>query len=276
MTGIVMAGIGVGTMIIPPLANLLISSYGWRTTYVIIGIVVLIVMTLVAQFIRRDPGQMGLLSYGEGEVEQKNLSSGVERFSFRRAICTGQFWMVCIMFTFSEFCVQTITVHIIPHATDLAISAASAANILAIIGGAGLTGRIIMGGAGDRAGNKFATTTCFAMLLVTILWLLFAGELWMFYLFAVVFGFAYGGYQPSISLVVVDLFGLRSLGVILGTVTCCITVGASVGPALAGRIFDITGSYQQAFLVCAALSMIAIVLALLLRPITEVRAEKGY
>ncbi len=98
----------------------------------------------------------------------------------------------------------------------------------------------------------------------------------MFYLFAVIFGFAYGGYAALVSLSVAEFFGLASLGVILGTIILGISIGAATGPVLAGRIFDITGSYQQAFLVCAALSMIAIVLALLLRPITEVRVEKGY
>ena len=276
MTGIVMAGIGIGTMTMPPLANLLITSYGWRATYAIIGIAVLIAMTLVAQFIKRDPAQMGLSPYGEGEVKQNNLNPGVEKFSFRKAIGTRQFWGVCAMFTFSEFCVQTITVHIVPHATDMAISAASAAIILTIIGAAGLTGRIMMGGAGDRAGHKLAATICFVILLVAILWLFSARELWMFYLFAAVFGFAYGGYQPAISLVVADLFGLRSLGVILGAVVFFITIGASFGPALAGKIFDITSSYQLAFVICALLTAMAIILAILLRPMANMRAERRY
>ncbi len=98
----------------------------------------------------------------------------------------------------------------------------------------------------------------------------------MFYLFAAVFGFAYGGYQPAISLVVADLFGLRSLGVILGAVVFFITIGASFGPALAGKIFDITGSYQLAFLIAALLTAMAIILAILLRPLANMRAERRY
>jgi len=269
MTGIAMAGIGAGTMITPPVTNWLISNYGWRTSYIVIGIVVLVLMVLAAQFLKRDPTQMRLIPYGEGVVESQNSDLEARGFSFQEAIRTWQFWVVCGMFTFSEFCVQTITVHIVPHATDLAISAANAAGILAIIGGAGVTGRVMMGGAGDRVGNKPATTICLIMMLASLLWLLAAEELRMFYLFAVVFGFAYGGYQPLISLVVAELFGLSSLGVILGAVTFSITIGAAVGPALAGRIFDITGSYQSAFLVCAALSIVAIILTLFIKPITN-------
>ena len=269
MTGIVVAGIAAGTMVIPPVANWLISSYGWRTSYNIIGIIVLVLMILAAQFLRRDPSQMGLSPYGEGEVEQESLNLEARGFSLQRAIHTGQFWMLCVMFLCFEFCVNTIMVHIVPHATDLKISAASAVNILAIIGGLGVAGRIIMGSAGDRIGNKLAITTCFILMSAALLWLLATKELWMFYLFAVIFGFAYGGYSPLISLMVAELFGLSSLGVILGAVTFSLTIGAAIGPTLAGRIFDITSSYQPAFLVCAGFSIIAIILALFLKPITN-------
>jgi len=214
---------------------------------------------------------MGLVSHGEGGTEQEGLNSGDGGFSFQRAIRTRQFWMLCAMFPCFEFCVSTIQVHIVPHTTDLAISAATAAYILAIIGVASIAGRIMMGGAGDRIGNRPAFTICTIIMLVTFLWLLAAEELWMFCLFAVVFGFAYGGYGPLISLILAELFGLSSLGVILGAVTFSITIGAAVGPAVAGRIFDITGSYQSAFLACVALCIIAVILALFLRPI----ANKG-
>lgn len=271
MTGITVSGIGIGTMIMPPVANWLISSYGWRTCYIIIGILVSVLIILAAQFLRRDPGQMGQVPYDEEEVDTSHLNLADGGFSLREAIHLRQFWMLCAMLLCFGVSVQVIMVHIVPHATDLAISPASAANILAIIGGVSVTGRIIMGSVGDRIGSKPAITICFIMMLVALLWLLATKELWMFYLFAVIFGFAYGGWAALLSLIVAELFGLSSLGVILGAVISVMAVGEAAGPALAGGIFDITNSYQLAFLICAALSIIAIMLALLLRPITNVR-----
>ncbi len=273
MTGIVMAGIGAGTMVMPPLANWLISSYGWRASYTIIGIIVLVLIILAAQFLKRDPSQIGLSPYGEGEAEQGSLNLEARGFSLQRAIHTRQFWMLCVMFLCFGVSVQAIMVHIVIHATELEISAASAANILAIIGGVSSAGRIIMGSAGDRIGNKLAITVCFILMSATLLWLLVTKELWMFYLFAVVFGFAYGGWAALISLMVAELFGLSSLGVILGAVNFGLTIGEAIGPALAGRIFDITSSYQPAFLICAGLSIIAIILAVFLKPITSKGGE---
>ena len=107
------------------------------------------------------------------------------------------------------------------------------------------------------------------MMFVSLLWLLVAKDLWMFYLFAVIFGLAYGGWAALVSLIVAELFGLASLGVILGAVTLVEDTGHAIGPVLTGWIFDFTGSYQLAFSVCAAISMLSIILALLLRPITD-------
>ena len=273
MTGIVLAGVGVGTMVMPPLANWLNSSYGWRASYTIIGIIVLVLVILAVQFLKRDPSQLGLSAYGESEVKENRLGVEGGGFSLQMAIHTRRFWMLYAMFLCFGLSVQAITVHIVPHATDLEISAASAANILAIIGGVSIVGRIMIGSASDRIGNKLAVTTCFILMSVALLWLLVTKELWMFYLFAVVFGFAYGGWAALISLMVAELFGLSSLGVILGAVTFGLTIGEAIGPTLAGRIFDITSSYQLAFLICVGLSIIAIILALFLKPITRKGGE---
>ena len=88
----------------------------------------------------------------------------------------------------------------------------------------------------------------------------------MLYLFAAVFGFGYGGVSALMSPTVAEVFGLRSHGVILGVITFLATAGCAIGAVMAGSVFDITGSYQVAFLICVALSIIGIILSALLRP----------
>jgi len=271
MTGIAMAGIGLGVLIMPPIANWLISSYGWRTSYIVFGIISLVFIILAAQFLRRDPSKIGQASHGEGEVQPASLNFKGGGFSLKEAIHTRQFWMAGMMFFFFGVCLQSILVHIVPYTTDLAISSANAATILAIIGGFSLAGRVILGSVADRIGNKQTITVCFSMMFIALLWLLVAKDLWMFYLFAVIFGLAYGGWAALVSLIVAELFGLASLGVILGAVTLVEDTGHAIGPVLTGWIFDFTGSYQLAFSVCVAISMIPIILVLLLRPIAGVR-----
>jgi len=271
MTGIIASGVGFGTMIIPPVANWLISNYGWRTSYIIIAIVALVLIILAAQFLRRDPGQLGLSPYGESEVQENGAGVETREFSLQGAIHTRQYWLFCATLFCSWFGIGIILAHIVIHATGLGISVASAANILAIIGGGGILGRITMGGIADRIGNKPALITSFMLMSVAFLWLLTTREVWMFYLFAIIFSFAYGAVSTLESPMVAELFGLSSHGAILGAIFFADSVGTAIGTVLAGMIFDITGSYQSAFLACVALSIMAIILVVFLRPITGVR-----
>ena len=266
MTGIMLAGAGVGQVIVPPVATQLISVYGWRTSYLIIGIIVLVLLVVVAQFLKRDPSQVGLLSDGNSKVEEPSPALEAKGFSIQKAIHTRSFWVLAIMYACYGFFLQATLVHIVPHATDLGISALLAANILAIIGGVSIVGRIGIGIASDRFGNRPVLVLVFILAGVAFVWLQFTKELWMFYLFAVIFGFAYGGLITLMSPIVAELFGLRVHGAILGVVSLSNAIGGTMGPFLAGRVFDLTSSYYVAFIVCAVLSVIALILAVLLRP----------
>ncbi|MFC1913061.1 MFS transporter [Chloroflexota bacterium] len=267
MTGIAMSGISVGIMVAPPVSNWLIDDYGWRISYIAIGAVVVIAMLLSAQFLKRDPDKLGLTSYGNNPDDLETVNPEGSVYSLKSAIYTRQFWLLCLMFSSLEFSADSIMVHIAPHITDLSFSAGSAAAVLAVIGGANIIGRVLMGNVSDKIGSRHTFIVCAGALLIALLWLLFAREMWAFYPFAIVFGFAFGGYGALISLLAADLFGLKSLGVILGSINFTITIGAAIGPAVAGLIFDISGSYQPAFLACTALSLISIISALLLKPI---------
>ena len=260
-SGIIKAGAGVGMLVMPLVANWLIFTYGWRTSYIVIGLVALVFSISAAQFLRRDPGQMGLLPDGD-EVEEKSSNLEANRFSLQQAIHTRQFWMLSAMYFLFVFCAHTMLVHFYPHAVDLGISPTIAANIFATIGGASIAGRFIMGSAGDRIGNKLAIITDLIILAVALFWLIVAGEIWMLYVFAAIYGFAHGGLFTLISPMVADLFGLSSHGVIFGTVTFIGTIGGTIGPVVAGHIFDITSSYQLDFLILVTASIIAILLTI--------------
>jgi len=266
MTGIAVAGISAGTMIIPPAASWLISNYGWRTSYAVIGFMVLAVIISAAQFLRRNPGQTQHLLHGQNKVQEESLNLEVGGFSLQEAMRTRQFWQFCVAYFGFGLFLLAIMVHIVPHITELGISATSAANIFIAIGGLSIIGRIVIGGISDRMGNRSALIICFTLTTAALAWLLVAEEMWMFYLFAAVFGFAYGGLVAVQSPLVAELFGLSSHGVILGAIVFSNTIGGTVGPVLVGYIFDITGSYQSGFLICAVLGVIGLILVLLLKP----------
>ena len=266
MTGIVLTGIGIGSLIAAPVAHWLVSMYDWRLSYVILGSMVLLIVVLSAQFLRRDLTQVGHLPYDEHEGDEKGVNLGGKAFSLIKAVTTRQFWLVSGMLFCFGFCMFTITVHIVPHITELGISAASAASVLATAGGMSIIGNFVLGSAADRIGNRQVFIIGFIMMATVLFWLVPAAEAWMLYLFAVVFGFAHGGMGASESPLVAGLFGMSSHGLIFGVVGLGFTLGAAIGPFLAGHFFDITDSYQVAFLVCAAMSIVGLILTALLKP----------
>jgi MFS family permease len=265
MTGFVVAGIGVGTLIIPPVATWLIERWDWSTAYLVIGAVVFVFIILSAQFLKFDPRRMGLLPDGETE-EAAGMNLHARGSSFREAMGSWQLWVLfSILFCFG-YGLHNVIAHIANHVTDLGYSAAVGAGVLAVVGGLSIVGRIATGSITDRVGSKPPLIVNLILMAGAFFWLLAAGELWMFYLFAVVLGFAYGGLAAMESPIVAELFGLSSHGVIMGVASFGYTAGGAVGPLVAGTIFDMFDSYQIAFLVCAVVAILGIILAWRLKP----------
>lgn len=269
MTGIVAAGIGGGITIMPLVARWLISGYSWRTSYVIVGAIALTVIVLASQFLKRDPAQQGMLPYGWTEMEKDVLDLQAEGLSLYEAVHTRQLWMLFIMYFSYGLWLTSIMVHIVLHAIKIGISAGNGATILVIIGGVSLVGRIIMGSLADRVGNRLVLGISFFLVSISLGWLLIAKGTGSLFLFAVVFGLGYAGVCCLQSPVVAEIFGLSSHGAILGTVVLAYATGGGTGPVLSGYLFDITGSYNVAFSVCAGTAALSAALSFLLRAVRD-------
>ncbi len=276
ITGIVKVGTGLGQLTVPLIAAAFIAKYGWRTSYIILGAVVLFTLVAVAQIMRRDPREMGLLpdggingsdSPGNGSTEQ-----GV---SLRAAVRTRQFWTMCVAQFSIFFCLLTMIVHIVPHGTDLGLPAGTAAGVLATIGGVSMLGRIVMGITNDRIGGKRSLIICFIVLLCGLIWLQIAEGAWMLFVFGAIYGFAHGGFFTVVSPTVAELFDTGSHGVLFGIILFCGTIGGAIGPLLGGYIFDLTGSYQTLFLILTGVTVVGFALIIMLRPLQGAGEKSG-
>jgi MFS family permease len=273
-SGIVVAGIGVGMFSLPLLANLLISSYNWQTSYAMLGLITIGLMVIPGQFLRRPPGQNAIPARELKTGPAGNRDMQVQGRSFREAIRTRQFWTIIVMSLLFVFGLHTILVHIVAHATDIGIAPTSAAVIISITGVASIISKVVMGSLGDRIGNRRTIIVVFLLTTVSFLWLLFADELWMIYLFGAVFGLGYGGFATTQSPLVADYFGLKAHGTILGLAGFATTVGGAIGSFTAGSIFDLSGSYQWAFILCVIFGVTSLALAISLKGASgKIRAE---
>jgi len=265
MTGIVSSGVGFGTIIVPIIANQLLEVYDWRTSFVIIAVVVIIVILTAALFLKRDPSQIGQLAYGEFEPTIIKSSAPETGVSFIQALRSGQFWIIFFIYVIFGFYLQSIMLHIVPYAKAIQIDADKAVTIMSFIGLGSIIGRIAMGGLSDRIGIKNSLLIALGIMVLSFFWLLSSAVLWRLYLFSVFFGFAYGAMIALETLAGAKMFGLLSLGSIAGAFGFAYSLGGSIGPVVTGYIFDVTDSYNPAFLICTTLTVVALVLAFWLR-----------
>jgi len=275
MSGIVKVGTGFGQLLGPMIATLLLSIFGWRNSNLIIGTVILASLVAAAQVMRRDPRGMGLLPDDDGDMADGQAAAVEEPgFSMKEAARMKQFWIICIAQFVVLCCLLTVVVHIVPYARDFGLAPAYAAGVLSAIGGVSILGRIVMGAANDRIGGRRALIICLIVLFCSFVWLQLATNVWMLFLFAVVYGFAHGGFFTVVSPMVAELFGTGSHGLLFGVILFSGTLGGAVGPLMAGWTFDVTGSYRMVFLVLSVLTLIGFVLMILLRPIAAREAGR--
>ncbi len=267
LTGVIKVGTGVGMMIMPLFINRLITQYGWRSTFLVLGVMILIVYVACSQFLVRDPVKMGLSPDGVRNENSLKQTSAEKGLAIKDALRTPQLWTICVAYSLLMFSIATVLFHIVPIAIDLGISAANAANVLATVGVVSIAGRFVMGAAGDKIGTKSSLVICFLFLLSGLIWLQLSTTLWMLLLFAVIHGFAHGGFFTLISPLLADFFGTRSHGAIFGVLTSVSAIGSAIGPVMAGYVFDTTGSYQLVFLVLTGMSIAGLVATFSLRPI---------
>lgn len=166
-----------------------------------------------------------------------------------------------------------VMTHLVPHATDIGFSALEAATVLSLIGGAATVGRVLMGMVADRIGKKVTAITCALLQAGAMVWLIWSDNLWMLYLFALVYGFAFGGMSPVMAALIGDTFGLGKLGAILGLLEVSFGIGAATGSAVGGFIFDVSNSYFVAFASGAAVMLAVTSLIALIRRETNINFE---
>jgi MFS family permease len=267
VTGLVKVGTGAGQLIVPLTASLLIAGFGWRTSFVTIGVFGMTLLILISRILRRDPEAMGLSLDEKADSKTDAKKVQAEDLSFNQAIRTHQFWLIFVVNFIVIYCLLIILVHIVPYARDLGLSATKAAGVLSTIGGVSMLGRFATGLFIDRFNSRLSMIISFVLLISTLLWLQIADHLWMIYLFAACYGIAHGGFFTAISPIVAEYFGIGAHGVLFGVIVFSGCFGGSIGPILAGHIFDVTGSYSPAFWISTIIALLGLGLILLLKPI---------
>jgi len=274
--GIASSGHGFGNLLLPPLAAVLMAAYGWRTAYLMLALAGALVILLCALVLVRDPERLGLHADGiapaaaSGRTAQPQGASpaadpGEVVWTLASARRTAALWLLMAVFTMTFLVIFFPMVHLVPFALDLGIAPVRAALVIGFVGAGSLAGRLLSGAVSDRLGRQ--RTLCMALSLQALAFLGFWGSSSAALLFAsaLLFGLATGGASTLFPAIVGDFFGRLSVGAIFGFVWAIAASAAAFGPLIAGYLYDVTGSYADAFVLSAALNLAAACLVLLLK-----------
>jgi OFA family oxalate/formate antiporter-like MFS transporter len=264
------SGSSFGMFLFPPLATALIAAYGWRTSYSILGLLAVAVVSLCSTFVVRDPEKMGL--HPDGQAPQHtspNHSLPVlapdRGWTLAGAKHTTTFWMLNSIFTLTWVGVFMPMVHIVPFAIDLGIPQFRAAMTISVIGFAGFAGRLGIGTISDYLGRVPTLGLCLLLQVLAFLGFTLSTGLSILYPAAAVFGFSYGGVTALFPALIADFFGLTAVGTIVGFIFALAGSPGAFGPLIAGYIYTATSSYSVAFILSATLNFAALFLLFFLK-----------
>jgi len=278
--GLVASGVGIGNMILIPSIERLIANFGWSTTYLILGIFTITILLPCSIILRRSPPGIHPAYQESGDasarsVDQEGAKQTISDISsvVKAAASHRPLWMLALIYFSFVFCLQLVMVHLVNYATDIGISSFMAATFISFLGFASFFGRIIMGAWSDRIGSNNVIITCGVLLFASLIFLLFTREPWAFYLFAVTFGFSYGGEVPQMPVLVGRYYGLRTVASLVGIIAGLAGIGGAAGAWMAGRIFDATQSYQVAFIVAILVSLASTIIMVMLKRVKPVTPD---
>lgn len=251
MTGVVKVGTATGQMVLPLVTALLMVAVGWRYAALALGYAAAAILLIAAFWMDSPP-------------KSRSSAPSAEHLgpAFAEVRRSRAFWTLCAtQFLFFPSLV-TVPLHIAVHGMDLGMTRTTAAILLTVIGGASIVGRMTVGTFVDRIGGRNAYVLGLVPLLAGLLALLVVETHWSLFAAVAVYGFAHGGLFTVVSPTVAELFGTRAHGAIFGSIVFFGTIGAAVGPVVAGRTFDLTGSYAYAFTGLAVMGAIGLVLVI--------------
>ncbi|RKU03077.1 MFS transporter [Burkholderia sp. Nafp2/4-1b] len=262
-SGLAVAGIGVGTLVMPPLASALIAHVGWRGAYVTLAAIAVVVGAGMSLLIENDPRGRGVLPDGDaahagsGNALPGGASSVPAGATVREAVTSRPFaslYAACLVCSFGVF---VPFVHLVPYALDHGVAPSTAVLLLGAIGVGSTAGRFFLGGLADRFGRRASLLAMFAGMAVALVAWAGAGTVATLAAFALVFGVFYGGWVAVLPAVVMDYFGGRNVSAIIGVLYTSVAFGTLIGPAAAGFIYDAGGGYLVPILASAAANAIA-------------------
>jgi len=269
--GIAAGGMSAGQLIVIPLATALTVWFGWRTSFLWLGIGLLVlVLPVCLALIRNNPEDRGARPYGatgpaptRAEAEATRVAG---RVGVSEAAQTLPFWLLMGTFFVCGYTSNgMVLTHFMPHALEHNFTAFQASSALGVMGAMNIMGTLASGWICDRFGRRGPLATYYFVRGVSLLFLLYVWNVPSLHLWAALFGLNYISTVPPTTTLTANIYGPYSVGELSGWIFFAHQVGSALGAALAGWVFELTGTYSSAFASAAVLAFVAAGLAMMIR-----------
>jgi predicted MFS family arabinose efflux permease len=269
--GVAAGGMSAGQLVIIPLATWLTLTHGWRASFLWLGVgLLLLVVPIGAWAVRNTPEERGQRPYGaRGPVQtaaQAAAAQQASRVSVTEAAQTVPFWLLMGTFFVCGYTSNgMVLTHFMPHAVEHNFTAMEASVALSVMGAMNIVGTMGSGWLCDRFGRRGPLATYYFIRGVSLLFLLYVWNVPSLHFWAALFGLNYISTVPPTTTLTANIYGRFSVGELSGWIFFAHQVGAALGAALAGLIYEWTGSYSPAFVSAALMGFLAAAMALMIR-----------
>jgi len=282
------SGVGVGSIVLLPWLQTLISRAGWRTACWALGLLVLGLLAPLNLLLKQRPAELGLEP--DGDSSQRGASAAGRTaanvvdaawvavdWTLARALRTARFWWIAVGYFLGLFAWYAVQVHQTKYLVEIGFSPTHAAWALGLVSLVAVPGQIALGHLSDRVGREWVWTVGslgFVFCLLALLALRHTPTPALLYLMVIAQGMLGYSLTSVIGAIPVEIFEGRHYGAIFGTLMVAAITGGAAGPWLTGALYDITGSYTPAFWIAIGGSTLS-ALAIWLAAPRKVRAVAG-
>jgi len=242
--GIAYLGIGTGGALVPLIAAGLEKNIGWHLALTSLGVLIILIAFPLAFFIKEPPVKKIVVKKAEASVPIKTI------------LTNRNFYLLAFGSMCSIGAVGGVNQHLKLYLRDLSFTQSQAAHVLSLVLLSSLAGRVLMGMLADIIRRKYVMILIYLIVGGSIPLLLIPDFPGKVYIFAAIFGIGLGGDYMIIPLIAGDLFGVRTLGRVMGIILVADGLAESIMPMLVGTIYDAAGNYTIGFtmLICLALA----------------------
>ncbi|MCP4757068.1 MAG: MFS transporter [Proteobacteria bacterium] len=274
--GVAFSGTAVGGLVMTPIAEWMIRSYGWQTTLGINGAYILLVSLPTAFFlIRNHPSDMGLKPY-LSPGEDAGAAESEWGVTVKEAVSFPVFWQIALIAALVSLVTGGFGFHCVAYLSDIGHSPVRAAYAWSVVMGAMLLGKFAVGPISDRIGSNYTMGGCSLILAAALYLVLYADTYAIVLVFACIYGFALGAPMALNPLLTSDNLGMKHYGAIYGLLTVAGLIGGVAGPVISGKVFDLQNTYLPVFYGFIAIMIVTAAICLRVKraPQTEISQSR--